>query len=146
MTFTCKISFVLVQWSFAISQNVLCFEIKSYHIEDVFVELLTCIHYSYQLYWYMYCKNLYHVYCCILLFVCLYYHHLAVLLRVNNPRDTTPFDVFCCMRKYKCKTRGLQLQATVKRFLFRLHLDLESQYTLISLKFQRVTTLNRKDQ
>ena len=30
-------------------------------------------------------------------------------------------------------TRGLQLQATVKRFLFKLHLDLESQHTLISL-------------
>ena len=32
-------------------------------------------------------------------------------------------------------TRGLQLQATVKRFLFKLHLDPESYHTLISLNF-----------
>ena len=30
------------------------------------------------------------------------------------------------------KIRQLQLQATVKRFLFDLHLDLEGQHTLIS--------------
>ena len=34
-------------------------------------------------------------------------------------------------------TRRLQLQATVKGSRFDLHLDLESQYTLISLWFQR---------
>ena len=34
-------------------------------------------------------------------------------------------------------TRMLQLQATVKRFLFDLHLDLEGQHTFTSLWFQR---------
>ena len=38
------------------------------------------------------------------------------------------------------KTRGLQLQATHKRFLFKLHLDLECQHTLISLWVQREAT------
>ena len=38
------------------------------------------------------------------------------------------------------KTRQLQLQATVKRFLFDLHLDLEGQHTLTSLWFQRQVT------
>ena len=32
-------------------------------------------------------------------------------------------------------TRRLQLQATVKRSRFDLHLDLESQHTLVSLWF-----------
>ena len=34
-------------------------------------------------------------------------------------------------------TRMLQLQATIKRFLFDLHLDLEGQHTFTSLWFQR---------
>ena len=37
-------------------------------------------------------------------------------------------------------TRMLQLQATVKRFLFDLHLDLEGQHTFTSLWFQRQVT------
>ena len=37
-------------------------------------------------------------------------------------------------------TRMLQLQATVKRFLFDLHLDLEGQHTFTSLSFQRQVT------
>ena len=37
-------------------------------------------------------------------------------------------------------TGGLQLQATVKRFLFKFDLDLESDNTLISLYFQREAT------
>ena len=40
-------------------------------------------------------------------------------------------------------TRMLQLQATVKRFLFDLHLDLEGQHTFTSLWFQRQVTWNR---
>ena len=43
-------------------------------------------------------------------------------------------------------TRRLQLQATVKRSRFDLDLDLESQYTLISLWFQTQVSLNRKGQ
>ena len=35
------------------------------------------------------------------------------------------------------KTRKLQLQATVKRFQFDLHLNLEGQHMLISSWFQR---------
>ena len=37
-------------------------------------------------------------------------------------------------------TRQLQLQATVKRFLFDLHLDLEGQQTFTSLWFRRQVT------
>ena len=37
-------------------------------------------------------------------------------------------------------TRQLQLQATVKRFLFDLHLNLEGQHTFTSLWFQRQVT------
>ena len=37
-------------------------------------------------------------------------------------------------------TRRLQLQATVKRFLFDLHLHLEGQHTFTSLWFQRQAT------
>ena len=49
----------------------------------------------------------------------------------NNIKDSTE------SRKTtrNLKTRGLQLQATVKRSRFDLNLDLESQYTLISLWF-----------
>ena len=43
-------------------------------------------------------------------------------------------------------TRRLQLQATVKRSRFDLDLDLESQYTLISLWFQTQVSVNRKGQ
>ena len=37
-------------------------------------------------------------------------------------------------------TRRLQLQATVKRFLFDLHLHLEGQHTFTSFRFQRQVT------
>ena len=46
----------------------------------------------------------------------------------------------------KQETRRLQLQATVKRSRFDLDLDLESQYTLISLWFQTQVSLNIKGQ
>ena len=48
-------------------------------------------------------------------------------------------DVKGLMRKKRI-TRMLQLQATVKRFLFDLHLDLEGQHTFTSLWFQRQVT------
>ena len=53
------------------------------------------------------------------------------------------FEIFAskgrCGRKIII-TRMLQLQATVKRFLFDLHLDLEGQHTFTSLWFQRQIT------
>ena len=54
------------------------------------------------------------------------------------------FGDFVCQRASpeikRIKTRMLQLQATVKRFLFDLHLDLEGQHTFTSLWFQRQVT------
>ena len=41
------------------------------------------------------------------------------------------------MRKERIITRKLQLQATVKRFQFDLHLNLEGQHMLVSSWFQR---------
>ena len=41
------------------------------------------------------------------------------------------------MRKHKRITRKLQLQATVKRFQFDLHLNLEGQHMSVSSWFQR---------
>ena len=49
----------------------------------------------------------------------------------KNKKDST---------ETKKTTRQLQLQATVKRFLFDLHLDLEGQHTFINLWFQRQVT------
>ena len=50
-------------------------------------------------------------------------------------------DVNGVMRKERIIiTRMLQLQATVKRLLFDLHLDLEGQHTFTSLWFQRQVT------
>ena len=46
----------------------------------------------------------------------------------NNNKDSTE------IRK---TTRKLQLQATVKRFQFDLHLNLEGQHMLVSSWFQR---------
>ena len=40
-------------------------------------------------------------------------------------------------------TRQLQLQATVKRFLFDLYFDLEGQQTFTSLWFRRQVTKSR---
>ena len=41
------------------------------------------------------------------------------------------------MRKERIITRKLQLQATVKRFQFDLHLNLEGQHMFVSSWFQR---------
>ena len=49
-------------------------------------------------------------------------------------------DVNRVSGKKRIITRMLQLQATVKRFLFDLHLDLEGQHTFTSLWFQRQVT------
>ena len=46
-------------------------------------------------------------------------------------------DVNGVMRKERIITRKLQLQATVKRFQFDLHLNLEGQHMLVSSWFQR---------
>ena len=46
-------------------------------------------------------------------------------------------DVNGVMRKERIITRKLQLQATVKRFQFDLHLNLEGQHMFVSSWFQR---------
>ena len=46
-------------------------------------------------------------------------------------------DVNGVMQKERIITRKLQLQATVKRFQFDLHLNLEGQHMFVSSWFQR---------